>query len=138
MDWQGGISLILMRSHGSKFLIPYTRPHTTPTTRQVAPVPNVHLACLLYLSVMSDTLRRHIACSPPDSSVHGILQGRILEWVAISFFGDLPNPRIKPVPLESPVLADGFCTWEASLCTLSATYSPLDHPQINSLDKDLK
>ena len=24
-------------------------------------------------------------CSPPDSSVHGILQARILEWVAISF-----------------------------------------------------
>ena len=25
-------------------------------------------------------------CSPPSSSVHGILQARILEWVAISFF----------------------------------------------------
>ena len=25
-------------------------------------------------------------CSPPDSSVHGILQARILEWVAIPFF----------------------------------------------------
>ena len=25
-------------------------------------------------------------CSPPGSSVHGILQSRILEWVAISFF----------------------------------------------------
>ena len=24
-------------------------------------------------------------CSPPDSSVHGILQARILEWVAVSF-----------------------------------------------------
>ena len=24
--------------------------------------------------------------SPPDSSVHGILQARILEWVAILFF----------------------------------------------------
>ena len=24
-------------------------------------------------------------CSPPDSSVHGFLQARILEWVAISF-----------------------------------------------------
>ena len=26
-----------------------------------------------------------MACSPPDSSVHGILQARILEWLAISF-----------------------------------------------------
>ena len=25
-------------------------------------------------------------CSPPGSSVHGILQARILDWVAISFF----------------------------------------------------
>ena len=25
-------------------------------------------------------------CSPPGSSVHGILQARILEWVAIPFF----------------------------------------------------
>ena len=25
-------------------------------------------------------------CSLPDSSVHGILQGRILQWVAIPFF----------------------------------------------------
>ena len=25
-------------------------------------------------------------CSPPGSSVHGILQARMLEWVAISFF----------------------------------------------------
>ena len=26
-----------------------------------------------------------IDCSPPDSSVHGILPARILDWVAISF-----------------------------------------------------
>ena len=31
------------------------------------------------------TLCNPIDCSPPDSSVHGILQARILEWVAISF-----------------------------------------------------
>ena len=34
--------------------------------------------------------------SPPASSVHGILQVRILEWVAISSPGDLPDPGIKP------------------------------------------
>ena len=27
-------------------------------------------------------------CSPPGSSVHGILQAKILEWVAISFFNN--------------------------------------------------
>ena len=31
------------------------------------------------------TLRDPMDCSPQGSSVHGILQARILEWVAISF-----------------------------------------------------
>ena len=35
-------------------------------------------------------------CSLPGSSVPGILQARILEWVAISFSRDLPNPGIEP------------------------------------------
>ena len=30
------------------------------------------------------TLCDHVDCSPPGSSVHGILQARMLEWVAIS------------------------------------------------------
>ena len=29
-----------------------------------------------------------VDCSPPDFSVHGISQARILQWVAISFSGD--------------------------------------------------
>ena len=39
-------------------------------------------------------------CSLPGSSVHEILQARILEWVIIPFSGDLPNPGIKPVSPE--------------------------------------
>ena len=35
-------------------------------------------------------------CSPPGFSVHGILQGRILECVAIPFSRGFPNPEIKP------------------------------------------
>ena len=35
-------------------------------------------------------------CSQPGSSVHGILQARILERVAILFSRDLPDPEIKP------------------------------------------
>ena len=31
------------------------------------------------------TLRDPMDCSPPGSSVHGIFQARILEWVAIAF-----------------------------------------------------
>ena len=32
-------------------------------------------------------------CSLPDSSVHGISQGRILEWVAISFSRESSRPK---------------------------------------------
>ena len=40
-------------------------------------------------------------CDPMDyslrhSSVHGIFQARVLEWVAISSPGNLPDPTIKP------------------------------------------
>ena len=38
---------------------------------------------------------------PMDYMVHGILQARILDWVAVSFFRDLPNPGIEP---RSPTL----------------------------------
>ena len=47
-------------------------------------------------------------CSLPGSSVHGILQARILQWVAISFSGELPDPGMEPSSLLSPTLAGGF------------------------------
>ena len=37
-----------------------------------------------------------VDCRPPVSSVHGLLQSRILKWVVISFSGDLPHPGIEP------------------------------------------
>ena len=52
------------------------------------------------------TLGDPMDCSLPGSSVHGIFQARVLEWVAISFSRrdlaisfsrrDLPNPGIEP------------------------------------------
>ena len=46
-------------------------------------------------SVMSDSLQPH-GLSLPDSSVHGIFQAIVLEWIAISFSRELPNPGIEP------------------------------------------
>ena len=40
-------------------------------------------------------------CNPMDYTAHGILQARILEWVAFLFSRDIPNPGIKP---RSPAL----------------------------------
>ena len=66
------------------------------------------------------TLRDPMDCSPPGSSVHGILQARRLEWVVVSFTRDLPDPGIEP---RSPALADRFftiwATWEVLSFVLS-------------------
>jgi len=42
------------------------------------------------------TLCKPVDCSLPGSSVHGILQARILEWIAITFSEDPPDPGIEP------------------------------------------
>ena len=121
----------------------------------------LYLQILVYVCVHAKllqlclTLRDPVDCSPPGSSVHGILQARILEWVPIffsmkamllsrfsrvqlflilwtlacqaplfmgfsrqeywsgfpfPFSGDLPNQRIEPMSLTSPVWAGGFLT----------------------------
>ena len=49
-------------------------------------------------------------CSPPGSSVHGILQARVLEWVAIPSSRGLPDPGIELASLSSPALVGGFST----------------------------
>ena len=73
---------------------------------------NVGISALLCL-----TFCNPMDCSPPGSSVHGILQARILEWVAISFSRDLSKPGIEHLSLASPPLAGRFfttsTTWEA-------------------------
>ena len=42
------------------------------------------------------TLCDPMDCSPPDSSVNGSLQARILEWVAILFSRGSSDPGIEP------------------------------------------
>ena len=59
-------------------------------------------AKLLQLSL---TLCDPMDCSLAGSSVHGVLQAGILEWLPCPPPGDLPDPGIKPVSLA---LAGGF------------------------------
>ena len=63
------------------------------------------------------TLRDPMDCSPPGSSIHGIFQARVLEWVAIAFSGrdsehhlelcsrrypvHLPVQQLDPIKCES-------------------------------------
>ena len=88
--------------------------------------------CIVALSCL--TLCDPMDYSPPDSSVHGILQARILEWVAMPPPGDLPDPEIEPVSLMSPALTGRFfttsATWEALKSTMSLfNLTSALHPQ---------
>ena len=60
------------------------------------------------------TLCDPMDCSPPGSSVHGILQAR--NWSGLPFPtpGDLPNPGIEPVSLTFPALTSRFFTTRAT------------------------
>ena len=73
------------------------------------------------------TLCNPMDCNPPGSFVHGFLQTRILEWVAIPSLGDLPDPGIKHTSLVSPALqADSFiywATWEALMWVLVSLFT---------------
>ena len=53
------------------------------------------------------TLCNSVDCSPPGSSVHGILQVRILEWVAIPFSRGSSHPRDQT---QVPCIAGRFLT----------------------------
>ena len=56
--------------------------------------------------VMSDCVNS----SPPGSSVHGILQARILKWVAITLSRDVPNQGLNPGLLHySQTQSIGYC-----------------------------
>ena len=55
------------------------------------------------------TLCDPMDCSPPGFSVHEIFQARILEYIAISFSGGLPNPELQPT---SSALVGRFFTIE--------------------------
>ena len=44
-----------------------------------------HMISIIEVTQSCPTLCDPVDCSPPSSSIHGILQARILEWVAIFF-----------------------------------------------------
>ena len=62
-------------------------------------------ACLVAQSC--PTLCDPMDCNPPGSSVHGILQSRILEWVVISFCRGSSQPKDQT---QVSCIAGGFFT----------------------------
>ena len=84
-----------------------------------------HVSENVICSVVSDSLQLRELYNLPGSSVHRILQARILEWVAISSPpGDLPDPGIESrspalqmdsCPSEPPEVRKDSCYIQASL-----------------------
>ena len=69
--------------------------------------------CAQLLSCVWLSLPATMECSLPGSSVHGIFQPRILQWVATSYSRESSWPR-ELASLASPALAGGFfTTWES-------------------------
>ena len=70
------------------------------------------------------TLWDPMDCSPPGSSVHGILQARILEWVA------------NPFPRGSSQPRDWTCiSWSSSIAGGFFTIEPLGKPNLKNIVK---
>ena len=80
----------------------YTYTHTH--TYRCVPVKSLQ-SCLILWDLMD--------YSPPDFSVHGILQARILEWVAIFSSRGSSDPGMEPTSLVSPALVGRFFTTES-------------------------
>ena len=72
-----------------------------------------HRTCVLSrFSRVQPALCNPMDCSPPGSSVHGILQGRKLEWVAMPSSRGSSYPAFEATCPEAPPLAGGFFTTE--------------------------
>ena len=93
------------------------RPHRWQPTRFPhpwdSPGKNTGVGCHFLLQCMKvksesevaqscPTLSDSMDCSPPASSVHGIFQARVLEWVAISFSGKMVWRFFKKLGIKPP------------------------------------
>ena len=120
LPYAGEVSMFLLLPDGiaeSSTGLELVRIPTSVVLNSGAKLAFAHVCCCCcYLVAKSHpTLWDPRDFSPPYSSVPGISQARLLEQVAISSPGDLPDPRIKPT---SPALAGGFFThwtiWDIS------------------------
>ena len=100
------------------------------------------LYCLHAQSLSHVWLCNSMDCSLPGVSVHGILQARILEWVAIpSFRGsslpglELTSPLAPALQVDSLPLSHQGSPWR--LCYIAAVEESIDHEWLNSISTPL-
>ena len=75
-------------------------------------------------------------CSPPGSSVHGILQARILEWVAMPSSRSLPDPGIEPRSLA--LQADSLPLSHLGNLIYSPKYMKQNLPELKGNDNSVR
>ena len=86
------VGVIMKTSSPGPFLPPLTYPSRISSGRPLSPAAPQCVEVLSHFSRVR--LCDPMGCSPPGSSVRGILRARILEWVAMcSPAGDLPRDR---------------------------------------------
>ena len=92
---------------------PVPTPPIFPIFLPCSPVCTLSAKLLQSCPILCDPMDR----SPQRSSVQGILQARVLQWVAVPSSRGSSQPGIKPASLTAPALAGGFfttsTTWEA-------------------------
>ena len=121
------------RSFVSDSLRPHESQHVRPPCP--SPTPGVHSDSRLSLQ-SCPTLCDPMDCSPPGSSVHRILQARILEWVAMYFSRGTSwlRNRIHVEPNQTHELAGRFfttsATWEAQTVKVLLVYWFIPQPKL--------
>ena len=79
---------------------------------------SIWCVCVIYACMHAKSLQSHLTlcdpvdCSPPGSSVHGILQSRILDWVAMPSSKGSSQPRDWTCVSCNSCIAGGFFTTE--------------------------
>ena len=69
---------------------------------------NTHSCCCCLVAKSVQLFCNVMDCGPPGSSVHGIFQARILEWVAISYSrGIFPTQGVNPCLLHCKQILNG-------------------------------
>ena len=82
------------------------------------------------------TLCNPTDCSPPGSSVHWILQTRILEWVAIPFSRGSSQPRVSTQPRVSCITGRFFIIWAREIPLVMMV--TIKKPHITNIGEDVE
>ena len=103
---------------------PLRSPHSIKQSSLGSPAGSHHLFCTCAacsVAPSDPTLGDPTDCSPPDSSIHGVLQARILEWAAMSSSRGSSQPRDRTwascVSWVGRCILSHYAVWEALFYT---------------------